>query len=79
MNDRRITAKTEDERPGDRLKHIAGLIQKLTYTEMHRLSELFQKHEQLAEDDGYPEALLKIADDLLAGVDAKAPVARFAV
>ncbi|MBX4911430.1 hypothetical protein HJA82_29390 [Rhizobium bangladeshense] len=78
MNDRRITSKTEEPRE-DRLKHIAGLIQKLTYTEMHRFSELLQKHEQLAEDDGYPEALLKVADDILTRDDSKHSLARLAV
>lgn len=62
--DRRLTTKSDDTKE-DRLKHIAGLIQKLTYTEMHKLSELLQKHEATAENDGYPEALLKVADEIL--------------
>ncbi len=65
MNDRRISAMTEKQKDENRLKHIAGLIQKLTYTEMHTLSDLLQKHEATAENEGYPEALLRVAEEIL--------------
>ena len=63
MSDRRINPIAE--KSDDRLKAIAGLIQKLTYKEMHRLSALLQKHEEKAENDGYPETLLAVADEIL--------------
>jgi hypothetical protein len=64
VNDRRITPKTEDDRPGDRLKHIAGLIQKLTYAEMRNLAD--QCHQVFdIERAGTEDELLEISRRLL--------------
>lgn len=59
---RRITQETKGE---NRLKHVAGLLEKLTYAEMTKLSRLLQEHEKLADDEGYPAALLEISKKLL--------------
>lgn len=59
MSDRRIRPEEARE---DRLKHLAGLLEKLTYSEMHRLSALLQNHEA---HDGYPDQLLAVSAELL--------------
>lgn len=68
MGDRRINPLAEKYE--DRLKAIAGLLRKLTYKEMNALSELLQKYENVSDDDGYPQALLAISDDILGADDS---------
>lgn len=58
--ERRIT---ENDRHENKLKTIAGLLQKLSYREMGKLAGLLQS--KAPNDVDYPDALLSIADELL--------------
>ncbi|WP_276122626.1 hypothetical protein [Pararhizobium qamdonense] len=64
MNDRRITTKTEHE-PDNRLKHIAGLVKKLTFAEMNELAKLIHEDVDVSDKRVVPYGLLKIADRIL--------------
>jgi hypothetical protein len=64
VNDRRIT-KTENEREDNRLKHIAGLIQKLTFAEMNELARLIHEDVDVSDRRIVPFGLLKIAGRIL--------------
>ncbi|OCP21990.1 MULTISPECIES: hypothetical protein [unclassified Ensifer] len=66
MTDRRIT-NNQPEKTEDRLKHLAGLIQKLTYSEMNELAKLI--HQDVDNDAAnlVPVGLLKVSERILAG------------
>lgn len=64
VQDRRITPKTEDDRDS-RLKHIAGLIQKLTYSEMNQLAVLIAQDVNVDSFQNVPAGLLKVSDRIL--------------
>lgn len=77
MNDRRITS-NQQEKGEDRLKHIAGLIQKLTFSEMNELARLIHDDVDNSDKRLVPFGLLKIAETILANGNAKASTEAFA-
>ncbi|PZR92044.1 MAG: hypothetical protein DI537_14560 [Stutzerimonas stutzeri] len=72
MNSRRITADNPSGLMQDRhsqLKHIAGLIQKLSYRDMSRLAHLLNTewvNEDEDSDAGMAAVILKTTDKILA-------------
>jgi hypothetical protein len=65
VNERRITTEQQKDKDESRLKHIAGLIQKLTFKEMNELSKLINEDVDASDPRLVPFGLLKIADRIL--------------
>lgn len=61
---RRITIDHDNDRE-DRLKHIAGLIKKLTFSEMKKLADLLHEHSDTSGRPSIEEELLIVADKIL--------------
>ncbi|TDW20504.1 hypothetical protein EV128_125134 [Rhizobium azibense] len=64
--DRRITTTTEPKEE-NKLKHIAGLIQKLSYRDMKTLGDLVWDRVAVTKDkkNEAPEGLLEVAEAIL--------------
>jgi hypothetical protein len=54
-----------DDKHENRLKHIAGLIQKLTFTEMKQLADLLHDNTDTSGRQGIEEELLTVAEKIL--------------
>lgn len=59
---RRITTESKGE---NRLKHIAGLIQRLTFAEMKKLADLMHERTNTSGRNGIEEELLAVSEELL--------------
>lgn len=65
-NSRRITnPSNQPPKTEDRLKNIAGLIQKLTFAEMNELAKLIHEDVDTSDKRIVPYGLLKISERIL--------------